>query len=175
MGRKIAKHPVEGGTCKWDHSVLFHHEVDDLLPTLPGQALLGNEALGVADDAIGIGLCRTVTRHEGTEVGGIWSACRHGFRLSRILAASHANRNDENGKRGGNNTSNRPGNGAHPWPGRPGQGMPSPLRRHQPTLSAHDTRRATWCIVLLRYPLGFQSMAWGCIIPALSVARAQIS
>ena len=39
----------------------------------------------------------------------------------------------------------------------------------------HATRTATRCIVLLRYPFGFQSMACGCITPSLSVARAQIS
>ena len=39
----------------------------------------------------------------------------------------------------------------------------------------YATRTATRCIVLLRYPFGFQSMACGCIIPSLSVARAHIS
>ena len=164
MSRKITKHPVEGGTCKWNHPVLFHHEFDDLLPTLPGKALLGDEAFGVTDDAIGISLCRTISRHEGTEAGRCRSACRHGSRFFRILTGSHTDRNDENGKCGGNHT-----------PPRPGQSTPRPLRLHQPAPPAHDTRRATRCIVLLRYPLGFQSMAWGCIIPALSVARAQIS
>ena len=41
--------------------------------------------------------------------------------------------------------------------------------------AAHAARTATRCIVLLRYPFGFQSMEWGCIAPALSVARAQTS
>ena len=30
-------------------------------------------------------------------------------------------------------------------------------------------------MVLSRYPFGFQSMAWGCITPALSVAQARTS
>ena len=175
MGRKIVKHPVEGGTCKRGHPVLFHHEVDDLLPTVPGQALLGDEAFGVADDAIGVGFRRTITRHEDAKVRRIRLACRRRSRLSRILAGSHADRNDKYDKRGDNNTPNRPGNGTHPWPSRPDPGTLRPLRLHQPTTPAHETRRATRCIVLFRYPLGFQSIAWGCIIPVPSVARAQIS
>ena len=46
---------------------------------------------------------------------------------------------------------------------------------HAFAASSHATRTATRCIVLLRYPFGFQSMACGCITPSLSVARAHIS
>ena len=52
---------------------------------------------------------------------------------------------------------------------------PEDPARPPPATSPHATRIETRCIVLLRYPLGFQSMAWGCITPALSVARAQTS
>ena len=51
------------------------------------------------------------------------------------------------------------------------RGFPLPAFAAPP----HVTRTATRCIVLLRYPFGFQSMAWGCITPSLSVARAQTS
>ena len=85
----------------------------------------------------------------------------HGL-LTRIFRASHRGRAD--GFRSGS--------------GMPGpdsvRGAPAPVH---PAFAAppHDARTATRCIVLLRYPFGFQSMAWGCITPSLSVARAQSS
>ena len=56
-----------------------------------------------------------------------------------------------------------------------GKSAPEDPARPTSATAPHATRIATRCIVLLRYPFGFQSMAWGCITPALSVARAQIS
>ena len=48
--------------------MLFHHEFDDLFPSLPGKPLLGNEALGVTGDAERISLCRAVpcNKNSGT-------------------------------------------------------------------------------------------------------------
>ena len=172
MGRKIAKHPVKNGSGDWGHPVLFHHEIDDLLPALPGQALLSNEAFGVADDARGMRLNRTVTCHEDTEIGRFRLTCRHGSRLFRILSDSLMGGNNDNGKHASKKAPDSP---THPPSVGPSRDGSRPLRLHQLVTAAHDTRSATRCIVLLRYPLGFQSMAWGCITPALSVARAHIS
>ena len=110
MGRKIAKHPIERRVLNRDHAVLCHHEVDDFLPTLPGQALLGNEAFRVADDATRIGLCRTFCGDEDTQVRECRLACRNGSRLFRIAAGSHVNRNDDS-KHGSKNAPDKP---AHP-------------------------------------------------------------
>ena len=172
MGRKIAKHPIERRVLNRDHAVLFHHEVDDFLPTLTGQALLGNEAFRVADDATRIGLCRTFSSDEDTQVSECRLACRNDSRLFRIFAGSHVNRNNENSKRGGKKAPDSP---AHPRSVGPSRNALRLLRLHQLAMPAHDTRSATRCMVLLRYPLGFQSMACGCMTPALSVARAQTS
>lgn len=111
MSRKIAKHPIERVVLDRRHAVLFHHEVDDFLPTLPGQALLGNEAFGVADDTTRIRLNHTVARHEGTEVRQSRLACRHDSRLFRIFATSRMNRNNENSKHANKNAPDSP---AHP-------------------------------------------------------------
>ena len=83
--------------------MLFHHEVDNFLPPLTGQALLGNEAFRVADDATRIGLCRTFSGDEDTQVGECRLACRRDSRLFRIFAGNRVNRNNKNSKHDGKN------------------------------------------------------------------------
>ena len=112
MGRKIAKHPIERRVLNRDHAVLFHHEVDDFLPTLTGQALLGNEAFRVADDATRIGLCRAFARHEQTEARGFRLVLPFGLCLSRSFACSHAGSNDESSSRADDTAPDCPGDSA---------------------------------------------------------------
>ena len=91
--------------------MLFHHEFDDFLPTLTGQALLGNEAFRVADDTTRIGLCRTFSGNEDTQVRECRLTCRNGSRLFRVFAGSHVNRNNKNSKP---DDKSAPGSLAHP-------------------------------------------------------------
>ena len=89
--------------------MLFHHEVNDFLPTLPVQTLLSDQAFGVAGNAAGIGLCRAFSRHEQTEARGFRLVLPFGLCLSRSFACSQAGNNDESGSRADDTVPDCPG------------------------------------------------------------------
>ena len=152
VGREIAEHPLEVGAFNRGHPMLFRHELNDLLPSLPGKTLLRNKALGVAGDAVGIRLGRPNPRNEHAGAKRLELLRRRRFAVFLPLTGYQPNGRNENRRGYNNGAPNGPG-GTFPF--RPWSRLlpPPTARPSQVTLSA------TRCIVLLRYPLGFQSMA----------------